>query len=611
MALIVATSLNATGVNLDKIIVTTPAKTSQTLQDITANVDIITSQEIEERGYKTISDALRTRAGISYTRNGGVGKSTSIMMRGQGQKQLLVLIDGVRYNDPTSLSGALLEHIMMENIQQIEIIKGAQSGIWGADASAGVINIITKKADKEGFSASVYGQYGSYNTRTFGFNTMFNQGDFDISLNAQRLSSDGFSAKVPENAKIKDFEDDGYENSSGDIKLGYHLTDKDKIETFFTIIDAKSDFDGYNQDAIKAANDSLSHGSTQNKLYGLNYQHFEAQSHIKLYFNKSDFSRTSISGRESKFDGSVDEFGLNSSWTYAQDSTLSAGIEHKKFKHKNSLAKSYNNTGVFLANLNTFNLLSEDETIFSQALRYDKFDDFDNKLTYKVGLKHIFEDMHDFWTSINYATAYNIPSLYQLYDGFSGNKDLNPEETKSFDATASYKGFSLTYFYNEIDELIAYKTTNFTTFAGAYFNVAGKSTFKGVEISFADTLEVADLAYSFNYTYLKAKDKEGKALSRRPKHSSNLTLDYYGLEDTHVGTQISYVGSRVKSQYDQNPTIDYDAYVLVDVTADYNLNSNLSLYLKIDNFLNKSYQSIAGYGTSERAFYAGFRYKLK
>jgi vitamin B12 transporter len=605
-----SSQLNATNVQLDKLTVTTPTKSAQSLENITANIDIITSDEIKERGYKTISDALKAQPGISYTRNGGLGKATSIMLRGFSQKRILVLVDGVRYNDPASISGAHLQHVLMENVERIEIVKGAQSGVWGADASAGVINIITKKATNDGFTTSLNAEYGSFNTQTFGFNTTYKQDKFDVSLNAQQLSTDGFTTKVPEGKDASDFEDDQYENNSADVKLGYNITDNDRVETFFNYIDADSDFDGYNIDATLAANDTIANSVAKEKFYGVSYTNTEGKNKTKIYFNQSDFSRTSTTSRVSEFDGSVREFGLNSALTYAKDADMSIGVDCKKFKHENRINKEYANQGIFVTNSNTFNGLISGSTIFSQALRYDKFDDFDNKVTYKLGLKHIHENIKGLWTSFNYATAYNVPSLFQLYS-YAGNINLNPEETKGFDVTANYKGFGVTYFQNDIDDLIEYVTTDFVTFAGSYFNVAGKSTLKGVELSYANTLEVANLAYNLNYTYLKTEDKDGEELARRAKNTANLSLDYYGLADTHVGALIQYVGERKKSQYDRNPEVDYEAYTVIDLSADYDINKQLSVYTKIDNILDEDYQTITGYATSERAYYLGFRYKIK
>jgi vitamin B12 transporter len=609
LLLAVAISANASNINLEKLTVTTPTKSSQSLQNVTANVDIITADEIKQRGYKTIKDALKSHAGILSNTNGGLGKQTSIMVRGFDSKRVLVLVDGVRYNNPTSISGAEFQHILLENVEQIEIVKGAQSGVWGADASAGVINIITKKATKEGVTASVFGEYGSFNTQNMGFNTGYKQGKFDVSLNAQRVTSDGFSSKTPVGKKATDFEDDSYENNSADIKLGYDVTQNDRVETFFNYIDSDSDFDGYNKDAVKAANDLTSNGTSKELFYGINYTKTEAKNKTKLYFNHSDFSRVSKSGkRKSEFDGAINEFGLNSEVAYRKDASLSIGLDCKKFKHENKIDKEYANQGIFVTNSNKFNDVGFGDLIFSQALRYDKFDDFKNKVTYKIGARVNLQKVEDLWFLANYATAYNVPSLFQLYS-YAGNKNLNPEETKGFDITANYKGFGVTYFQNDIDDMIEYKTTDFETFAGSYFNVAGKSTLKGVEVDYSGSFK--ELGYNLNYTYLDTEDRDGKELPRRAKNSANLSLDYYGVANTHVGTLIQYVGERKKSKYDKNPKVDYDSYTLVDLIADYDVNEKLNLYAKVDNVLDEEYQEITGYGTSERAFYLGFRYKIK
>ncbi len=284
---------------------------------------------------------------------------------------------------------------------------------------------------------------------------------------------------------------------------------------------------------------------------------------------------------------------------------MSIGVDCKKFNHDNAISKEYANQGIFVANSNKFEAFISGTTIFSQALRYDKFDDFSNKITYKLGLKHIHENIKDFWTSVNYATAYNVPSLYQLYSAY-GNPDLNPEETKGFDVTANFKGLGITYFNNTINDLIDY---DFNIYK--YGNLAGKSKLSGVELSYANTLEIANLVYNLNYTYLKTEDKDGKELERRPKNRANLSLDYYGLADTHIGALVQYVGERKKSQYDRSPEVDYEAYTVVDLTADYDINDQLSVYTKIDNVLDEDYQTVTGYATSERAYYLGFRYKVR
>jgi vitamin B12 transporter len=153
--------------------------------------------------------------------------------------------------------------------------------------------------------------------------------------------------------------------------------------------------------------------------------------------------------------------------------------------------------------------------------------------------------------------------------------------------------------------------TNPTTFEGAYYNIAGDSKLSGVELNYNSVVEDISLAYNLNYTYLKTEDNNGDELPRRAKNSANLSFDYYGIASTHLGANVSYIGDRKKSPYDTNPKKDYDSYTLVDLVAGYDLNDALNIYAKIDNVLDKEYENITGYGVSERAYYLGFRYRVK
>ena len=611
LTLALSTSAFATDAQLQDIIVTTPTKSPTSLQFVTDNVDVITADEIEEKGFEVLSDVLRTRPGIQVNRNGGLGKSTSVYLRGMAPERTLVLVDGIRYNDPTSTSGAQFQNLLLDNVERIEIVKGPQSGVWGADASAGVINIITKKAQKEGLSATFGVEYGSYNTQKFFLNSGYKQKNFDMSFNVDALTTDGFSAKVPEGADVDDFEDDGYSNNTYDLRAGYNITSSDRVEAFFSYIDADNDYDGYISDPVAAANDSITANSSEEKFYGVSYRHTIDKDSFKLYANRSDFSRVYKSIPDqfdptgiSHFDGSVDEAGFVADVNYdTYAGALTAGLDYKKFTHENDIDKDFANQGIFLSNSNTFDALSSGKTIFSQSVRYDKYDAFDNRFTYKLGLKHIHENIKGLWTAVNYATGYNVPTLYHLYSSY-GNKDLKPEKTKGFDITANYKGFGVTYFQNTVDDMIDWGGRN-------YQNISGESTFKGVEVAYDGMIEGIDLAYGLNYTYLKTEDKDGKELPRRAKDTANLSLDYYGIANTHLGALVEYVGTRKKGAYDSNPDKDYSSYTLVNLNADYQLNNNLKLYARVDNALDKEYQEITGYATAQRSFYAGFRYKLK
>ncbi len=164
---------------LEDILVTSATKTTQKLEDVTSTMNVITAQQIEERHYTTVTQALNSLAGISINSNGGLGTTSTVRLRGFDNNKVLVLIDGVRYNDISNSSGATFAHLMASDIERIEVLKGAQSGVWGADAAAGVISITTKGA-KEGLNFHASQEFGSFNSTTSNVATSYKNDQFYV-----------------------------------------------------------------------------------------------------------------------------------------------------------------------------------------------------------------------------------------------------------------------------------------------------------------------------------------------------------------------------------------------------------------------------------------------
>src|SRR5574344_291808 len=241
---LLATNLYSQQTSLDEITISSATKSEEKLKNVTANVDVITAEDIESRKFKTVAEALQTIAGIQVSQSGGIGQQTSLFLRGMDSKKTLVLIDGVRYNDPSG-NGANFEHLVINDIDRIEVIKGAQSSIWGADASAGVINIITKSA-QDGTHGSAAIEYGRYNSRTAKANISHKNENFDAKLGVTRVDTDGFSAISPnKSSDAKKYEKDGYENTTVNLKLGYNFNENNRLSTSYEIIDTKIDIDDF------------------------------------------------------------------------------------------------------------------------------------------------------------------------------------------------------------------------------------------------------------------------------------------------------------------------------------------------------------------------------
>ncbi|MGZ5207953.1 MAG: TonB-dependent receptor, partial [Sulfuricurvum sp.] len=321
-------SLAADTLTIDPIVVSA-TKTEQSLKETTANIDVITSEELEEKHITSVIDALRTFTSISIAQSGGLGQQASFYQRGFKTENTVVMIDGIRYNDPTSIGGvAQLEHLMVNNIERIEIINGAQSGVWGANAAAGVINIITKKATEK-LSLGGNLEYGSYATTKIAADISQKIGALSYYVGVNQLKSDGFSAQTPKGQNPEDYEADGYKNQTVNAKLGYDLTSSDTLFGQFTFIDAKVQYDGIDPLTYAPLPNSTANEIHQiNRLGNIGYTHklnaFDAitATYAVTAFDKKD----PVNIDSPAFKGTNKELTLQGNYHYTNNSFLVAGI---------------------------------------------------------------------------------------------------------------------------------------------------------------------------------------------------------------------------------------------------------------------------------------------
>jgi len=591
LSLIALLSL-ANEAELEKLEVISSANTTQDIKDITSNIEVITSLDLKSGHYQSLDEVLNEVAGISFTKNGGLGQSTSIYLRGMSSKNIVVLIDGIKANDPTGLSGASIEHIDLDNIKRVEILRGASSSIWGADASAGVINIITKDA-KDGVHYGTKLSYGSENTINTSANVSYKDDKFSVSLSGSYLKSDGISSQVSELSKLEEYEKDGYENKNYYIKLGYNITDTNKILLSHKIIFANGNYDKY-----QTPNDEKSTFDNTQKFSRFNFNHIDSFNELNLYLNHTKIARTYNSPdytgtlKQRKYDGQIIQSGLNSKIPYFENSFMLWGGDYKIYSHDNDLNKSYNSYSGFITNNN---ILNNNNTIINESLRYENNSVFNSNITYKTGVKQF---IGEFYLSLNSSTGYNTPTLYQLYDPTYGNSNTTPERTTSYDVSLGFGGFGINYFNNSITNLISFDSTTYKT-----KNVEGTSIIKGVELSYKDNLKSIKTKLNANYTYLDAKDKDGKTLARRPSVQAHLAISYYGITNYNLKLSTDYIGERYDSADNKGKMTG--KYTLYNAVFNYQLNKNTSLFIKINNISDVIYQVVDGYSTERRSYYAG------
>ncbi len=554
--------------------------------NVTDNVNILTSDEMKLQGITTLSQALDSLPGISITSNGGLGQTTNIIMQGLSNKYTLVLIDGVKQNDPSNSSGANLSNILTQNIERIEVIKGAQGGVWGADAVGGVINIITKKA-KPGTHASVGVEAGSYKYRSYTTFLSHKTHSYDVMLSALHVKQDGYSVVLPYGDDLDKYENDAYRNTTINLKAGYWINANNRIEFSHQDVNAMAEYDWAN-DPNKDEKINYREKSTF-----LTYKYFTRRHEIEATLSQSYSNR-----EEWDLKGKSPAIEIKDTLRYGKDNTLVFGVNYEKRKIeyiKSGENKKANDSSkaIFLNNVYRVN-----SWVLSQALRYDAFSAYDNKLTGKLGVKYFVNDNLNIYTNI--GNGYLAPNMTNMINKWGKpNFDLQPEKSESINIGVKFHDLNINIFRNKIKNMIITDGASWPAPA-QYINEKGTSKFKGIEISY-QKMFFDKLLLGGNYTYVDAKNANGERLDKRPRYQIGLNASYSVTKKLIINADGTYVGSRAEFGHETG------RYFLANANINFQIDKTWSTYFKVNNILDKQYQTVYGYATARRSFYLGVK----
>lgn len=603
-------------------IVVSANNTPQTLKSVTGSTFVVTQQDIEEKQYQTIEQALQRVPGLNFYNYGGPLQSNNIQMRGSSSGQVLVMVDGIAINDPSAF-GANINSVALQDVERIEVIKGPQAGVWGANAASGVINIITKKA-KSGTHGQVNVEAGSNNTQKLAasLSSANEQGDFSFSM--ANVSSDGFSTIIPVNGDS--VEKDAYSQTDFNLKLGINLNKEHRLESFIKNSTTSADYDSGDYDAvfnyIVDPNDSISNSEMDSQLRKLQYLYTKDNFNMRVYLSQFEIERTAQEPTvNSYYEGKITEKGAIASYEYLENQSLTAGATltdtHGLSDYFGITSSKYKSTGLFISNSNQFN---NNSFILTESLRKDRYDnDFKDKVTGKVGFKNYFND--EVYVGAQYGTAYNAPSVYEIVHPMPGGS-VQPQTTKSYEVNLGAYGLEISYYNNDITNLITYNVLNPdpNAFEFAYSNESGVSTLKGIEISYARYFEALNTDFYLAYDKLSAKDSTGQWLGRRPESQVSLNISYDGFDKTLLGIETRYIGQMYDGNNQKGAQIG--KYTTTNLTASYAVNSHLDVYGRLVNVFNSDYAtSVADYqadgvtpkyiyNNGGRQFFIGIRGKL-
>ena len=609
-----------TAVKGDEIVISA-SKLSTTSEKSGLSVTVIDSKQIEKSGASKVYELLKDQKGITVSTSSNFGGNSSVFMRGANSEHTVVLVDGIKVNDPTSSTGGFdFANLTLNNIERIEIIRGSQSVVHGSDALGGVINIVTKKA--KGDEANFTMGYGRYNNRNAALSVSQIGEKTNLSMGASYERADGFSKAK---AKSGSFEDDGYSNISFNAKGGYDYNEMIGVELFSSFNRSEYDLDeaGYFDDKNSTQkNDSLTVGSglkfspIENLLLKTNLTYFYMN---KAFRNDADLSDVEnpdypadVTFSTFSGDRKKTEFSAEYQYDYYR---IIAGYEYSTESCENSYSsggsyvslsaydyKNYNNS-VYVMNSFDYDGYSG----ISAGVRYTKTSEGESAGVWQVSVYGNIKDLGTRFRS-SAGTGFKTATLYQLYAPTYGNKDLKSEKNIYYD-------FGVTQWINKIAEIDAgcfyskYKNriefvTDPVSYASRYMNV-DKSSSKGLEFS-ASVYPVGFLSFFANYTYtISRDDKTDKELWKRPRHKHSAGISVDVIKKADISFSYDYTGKR----YDYGD-IKLDSYATVNAAVNIATTENTSVFVRIDNLLNKEYEEVKGYDAGGINVRCGLRGKF-
>ena len=569
--------------------VVTATRVAQPLSDVVADVSIIDRAQIERSGAVGVADLLKRLPGVEITRNGGLGASTGVFLRGAESRFTAVYIDGVRI-DSQATGGAAWEAIPLALIDRIEVLRGPAAAVYGSDALGGVIQFFTKSGE-EGFAPYAGFGVGTYSTRKLDAGFSGASGAFDYAIGLAHEKSDGFNAR-PIAGQNPD--KDGYRNKSANIRLGFQAHSSQRFEASYLTSDGNSGYDN-----SLGVDDRNLH---KLETLGLNWQArwTEAWStHLAVTESKDRYettpspylTETRLRGYTFFNEVRLGEHLLTAALERKEDHLKNAPIDQGR--SQNALALGYG----FSHQAHTVQL----------NMRHDKDSEFGGKTTGSAAYAYAFTPAWRGTASV--GTAFRAPTLYQRFSVY-GVPTLVPESSRNVELGLRWaqgaSSAALVAYRNKVDNLI--------TFAGAgtcaspfgcYSNTA-RAEYSGATLSATHAMNGVNLAASLDVQ--NPRDvATGKSLARRSKQHATLSADTR-VANWQLGAEAQFSGKRFD---DAANTRVLSGYSVANLSASTPLSKDWTLLARIHHLADKKYEVARNYGTAGRSFYIGVKWAPK
>ncbi len=594
--------------NLDNVIVTA-TRTATTANDALAAVDVIDRKEIEHSAARSLPELLRGRAGVTLVNQGGLGKLSTLFLRGTESDHTLFLIDGVRVGSATS-GLTSLQDIPLEQIERIEIVRGPRSSLYGADAIGGVIQVFTRRGNGD---AGVHGRArigaGSNGLReaSAGIDLRATRGGVGVDVGHQ--ATDGINSCTgfynPANysgagcfiVPGTHLDRDGYRNNNATVRADFAPNATWQFDARAFRAEGHNDYDGDYADSSDIVQQVVS-GSARWMP--------SQTTQLKLTLGRNtDDSDNYIGGTYAdRFESRRDSASLQGDFTVAEGQTLTTGFDWLRDSggvQGQFADKTRGNRAAFAQYQGRFGAHD-----LQASLRRDDNDQFGGKTTGGIAWGFGFAD--GWHVTASHATAFKAPSFNELYYPYYGNPTLRPESSRSNELSLGKRSsgweWQLNAYRNDIDDLIVYDTAIFAA------NNIETARIRGVELVASaqlgewnlrgqvGTLDARNLSVGFNH---------GKRLPRRPQRSARIDLDR---EFGDFGFGFSGIAEGMRWDNVAN-TMRVGGYGTIDARASWRFAADWTLQATLVNAFDKGYETTSYYNQPGREWGLSLRWQPK
>lgn len=558
------------------------------LQEININktgssVLVLQSDELKANVFDAVN-LLDSQPGIAMSSSGGVGSQTGIRLRGLSQSYVAVRVDGVDVSDPTGTQNSYdFGGVIPFGFDQIEILKGSQSAIYGSDAIGGVLNFKTNTSNTLGKKTDTNLTVGSNNTlaANFKYTQIQDSGSYALSIN--NISTDGYSAKSDNE------EADPYSKTEIRFVVDQNISDQLTLGATALYSDEEIDYDGFDHET-----DHIDRSRAAGSVYA-SFETGSVTNKITRSFSNTD--RYDLNGWNKSFIGKRDV------WSYTGQTILNGA--NVTFGYEN-IAEEANIDGQ-IEDYKETALVSEiiyalgNSSDISLAARQTSSKNYGDDTTFRIA--SINRHQNELTSRLVLSSGFRAPSLYELFDSFYGNSTFIPETSLNAEIGLVKKiteatNLSMTIFNNTVDNLIEFNNDTFI-----YEQNNGSTKTNGLELS--SNLKVSDtVTVNADYTFTTSETGNVKAV-RVPKHDLVLAIEkqfndnFSGLASLRVARDIE------DTVWPSN--IQMPNYEILDISLTYDINDKSSVYLQVQNLVDEKYETIKGYNTGGRQVFAGIR----